>query len=288
MKTSMKLLLPLLLLACTAVHAQAYTLDKVWEVGGVKNPESVAYDPVNQVLYVSSVNGPPTAKDGNGFISRLSLDGKMLDPEWITGLNGPKGMAVAGGKLYVSDIDTLVEIDIARGAISRRYPAAEGKFFNDVDATPDGTVYVSDTATQTLYRLKDGHFEAWLTSPELNGPNGVRVVDGRVLVASMGTFSQQGPQHDGQLLAVSPADKSISSVSGTALGNLDGLEPDDDKGYFLTDWPAGKVLYLPRGGAVQDLLTVEAGTADLEYVPGKHLIVVPLMMSSKVVAYRLH
>jgi hypothetical protein len=290
MKTLMKLLLLSFLLASlTTARAEGGHFEKIWEISGVKNPESVAYDARNNVLYVSSVNGPPADKDGNGFISRISLDGKMLTPEWITGLNAPKGMYVFNGKLYVSDIDTLVVIDIASGKISHRYTSAEGKFFNDVAAGADGTVYVSDSAAQTLYRLRNGHFEAWLTDAKLNSPNGLLVEKDRLLVTSTGTFTQQGPQGDGQLLAVSLADKSITSASGgKALGNLDGLEPDGDKGYYITDWPAGKLLYLPRSGTVRELLSVEPGTADLEYIPSKHLIVIPLMMSSHVVAYRVN
>jgi hypothetical protein len=288
MKILMKLLLLFLLASLNTAWAEGGNLEKVWEIGGVKNPESVSYDAGNNVLYVSSVNGPPAAKDGNGFISRVSLDGKMLTPEWITGLDGPKGTFVINGKLYVSDIDTLVEIDIAAGAISHRYPAKGAKFLNDVAAGADGTVYVSDSATQTLYRLRNGRLEAWLTDAKLNGPNGLLVEKNRLLVASMGTFSKQGPRGDGQLLAVSLADKSITSASGGhALGNLDGLEADADKGYYLTNWPAGKLLYLPRSGSVRELLSVVPGTADLEYIPSRRLIVIPLMMSSKVVAYRV-
>ena len=288
MKTLMKLLLlPFLLASLTTARAEGGNLEKVWEIGGVKNPESVAYDQANDVLYVSSVNGPPAAKDGNGFISRVSLDGKLLTPEWITGLDAPKGMYVINGKLYVSDIDKLVEIDIAKGAVSHRYPAEGAKFLNDVAAGADGTVYVSDSSTQTLYRLRNGRLETWLTNAELNSPNGLLVQKNRLLVASTGKFTQQGPVPDGQLLAVSLADKSITIVSGRTLGNLDGLEPDGDKGYYLTDWPAGKLLYLSRSGSVHELLSVEPGTADLEYIPARHLIVIPLMMGSKVVAYKV-
>ena len=41
----------------------------------------------------------------------------MLEREWATGLDAPKGMALANGQLYVADIDRLVEIDPATGKI---------------------------------------------------------------------------------------------------------------------------------------------------------------------------
>jgi hypothetical protein len=48
---------------------------------GFKFPESVAYDPEAKVLYVGSFGGTelkPAEKDNNGYISKVSLDGKML------------------------------------------------------------------------------------------------------------------------------------------------------------------------------------------------------------------
>ncbi|MGH8646128.1 MAG: hypothetical protein ACREX4_17380 [Gammaproteobacteria bacterium] len=46
-------------------------LKELWETGpGLKNPESVVYDPKRDLLYVSNVNGTATGKDRNGFIAR--------------------------------------------------------------------------------------------------------------------------------------------------------------------------------------------------------------------------
>lgn len=286
MKAPIKILLAVLAVtAAGAVQAQGGNLEKLWENGGVKTPESVAYDADNDVLYVSSVNGPPGARDGNGFISRISMDGKMLDAEWITGLDAPKGMDITGGKLYVSDIDTLVEIDIESGKISHRYPVKGGQFFNDVAAGPDGAVYVSDTGTQTIYRLKNGRMGLWLTDSSLDGPNGLLVEPDRLLVTSMGPQGANPPQ--GRLYAVSLADKSVSPVTPDPVGVLDGLEADGDAGYYVTDWPAGKLLYITRSGQSRELLSVSQGTADLEYIPATRMLVIPVMMSNKIVAYRI-
>jgi hypothetical protein len=283
MKALIQILLAVLAaVSATNLQAQPGSLKKLWESGGVKAPESVVYDADNDVLYVSSVNGPPGAKDGNGFISRMGTDGEMLDAQWITGLDAPKGMAITGGKLYVSDIDTLVEIDIAGGKVSARYPIDGGQFFNDVAAGPDGTVYVSDTGTQTIYRLKDGHMGLWLTDSGLQGPNGLLVERGRLLVASMGP---RGETPQGRLYAVSMADKTITAITADPAGVLDGLEADGDSGYYVTDWPAGKLLYITRSGETRDLLDLEQGTADLEYIPAQKMIIIPVMMSNKVVAY---
>lgn len=286
MKATMTLFL-VMMLAAAAARADSTNLKKVWEADGFKAPESVAYDRANNVLYVSNINGSPVAKDGNGYISRVSVDGRVLTPRWVTGLNAPKGLDVADGKLYISDIDTLVVADIASGRIVKRYSAPDGRFFNDVAAGPDGAVYISDTATQTIHRLKNGRFRIWLKDDRLNGPNGLLVQGHRLLVASTGPRGNPPPK--AQLLAVSMKDKSITSVTGDRpVGNLDGLEADGKKGWFVTDWPAGKLLFVSRSGTVRELLSLEQGTADFEYIPAKQLIIIPCMLSGRLVAYRLH
>ena len=72
-------------------------LNKLWETPtDLKNPESVAYAPKQNVLFVSNVNGKPDQKDQNGFISKVSpSNGSIIELNWITGLNAPKGIAIS-------------------------------------------------------------------------------------------------------------------------------------------------------------------------------------------------
>ena len=76
-----------------ATCAQAHTVaTKKWTLGGFAHPESVDLNLAHGVLYVSSIGGGPLDKDGNGYISKVSKDGKMREQKWIMALNGPKGM----------------------------------------------------------------------------------------------------------------------------------------------------------------------------------------------------
>ena len=70
----------------------------------------------------SNVAGDGDARDGKGFISRITAHGRLLEQQWAKGLNAPKGMARVGETLYVSDIDCLVTIDAASGSVMARYP----------------------------------------------------------------------------------------------------------------------------------------------------------------------
>lgn len=259
------------LLAATAwgwpVIASATQATKIWETAGFKNPESALFDPDAAVVYVSNVNGEATGKDGNGFISKVSPDGKVLVMEWVTGLDAPKGLAKAGGKLYTADIDKLVEIDAASGKILRKYEAANAKFLNDVAADTSGNVYVSDMATNTIWRLANGTFEVFLNDTKLESPNGLLIDGDDLIVGAWGVMTDgMATKVPGHLKAVLLADKSIRSLGpGTAIGNLDAVEPLDGSNYLVTDWVAGKVMRVGRDGAVQVLQNLGQGTADLGF-----------------------
>src|SRR5690349_12706938 len=102
----------------------------IWEAQGFKNPESAVFDQANGAIYVSNINGNPMQKDSNGFISKLSPDGKVIAAEWVKGLNSPTGLALSNGKLYAADVDQIVEIDVSKGAVTSRFDAQGAKFLN--------------------------------------------------------------------------------------------------------------------------------------------------------------
>jgi len=153
------------------------SITKLWETLNVlKNPESVAYAPKQNVLFVSNINGKPDQKDQNGFISKVSpSNGSIIELNWVTGLNAPKGIAISNNnsRLYVSDITDLVEIDIGTGKIIKRFNAPGSAFLNDVVSDNQGNIYVSDTVTNTIYKLatntRDNNtssLQVWLQSPQ--------------------------------------------------------------------------------------------------------------------------
>lgn len=280
----------LFLLFQTSAYAQDITLEQLWETGGLNNPESVVYDGNSGAIYISNVNGQGGDKDGNGYISRLSIDGKVLDQEWIKGLNAPKGLAISGGKLYTADIDTLVEIDIATAAITNRYQVADAKFFNDVAAAPNGDIYVSDMTMNRIHLLHDGKFSIWLESPDLLNPNGLLVQGKSLIVGAWGVmtdgFNTKVPGH---LLKISLRNKNIKNIGdGSPVGNLDGVEPYQDNGYLVTDWMVGKLLHIDKAGKTIVLLTLKPGSADLAHVQNQNLVLIPMMQDNKLIAYKLH
>lgn len=289
MKNSLALLFIAITLSVTTLAGAATAmLAPLWEVTGLKNPESVIYDAQRDVLYVSNVDGNPPDQDGKGSIARVSADGKMLEPEWIGGLNAPKGMALRGAILYVADINTLVEIDTKKGRVTKKYPAAQAKFLNDVTIDRHGDVYVSDMLDNAIYRLADGAFELWLKDDALQFPNGLHAEQERLVVGAWGVMTEGfNTKIPGHLKIVSFQDKRVTGLgSGTPAGNLDGVESDGRGAYYVTDWMAGKLLRIRPSGEAELLLDLAQGSADLTYVQNKHLLLIPMMSDNKLLAFK--
>ncbi|MFQ5661531.1 MAG: SMP-30/gluconolactonase/LRE family protein [Gammaproteobacteria bacterium] len=270
----------------TAVIAGEVSLEKLWELDGLSKPESVVYDKRSNALYVSNINGSPMEKDGNGFISKVSLQGKLIANKWVTGLDAPKGLAIHDNKLYVTDIDSLVEIDMNTATILNRYKAEGGKFLNDITAAEDGTLFISDSRTNTLYRF-NGSMEKWMTSAAFDSPNGLLAETGRLVVGTMGTgFTPDSAP--GQLLAVSRSNRIISYLTHGRIALIDGVEADlDHNGYYVTANLNGELLHISNLGEVKTLLKIEPGMADHEYIREKDMIIMPFLRSGKLLAYKL-
>jgi sugar lactone lactonase YvrE len=278
-----------LLVTVILCNAAAAAPRLLWEVKGLEQPESVVQDPATGVLYVSNIAGAIMQKDGNGFIAKLRPDGTIIDRKWVKGLNGPTGLALHERSLYVADIDELVEINAASGEIVKRYPAKGAIFLNDVVAGEDGTVYVSDTPMNTIWRLKDGYFEPWLADDTLNGPNGLLVQDGKLIVASFGKLPSEGQKQElGGLYAIDVEKQSVSKLGDSeAIGNLDGLQALEAGVYLVTDWAAGGLYRVPAKGKVERVLKLGKGSADFVYLPDKKQAFIPIMLSNALVAYAL-
>ena len=261
----------------------------IWEAKGLARPESVVYDPATDVLFVSNINGAVMQKDGNGFISRLKPDGTILERNWVKGLNSPTGLGLRDRTLYVADVDTLLELNAASGSVEKRHEANGAIFLNDVVVADDGTVYVSDTPMNTIWRLKDGVFEPWLANDALNGPNGLLVQDGKLIVASLGRLKSVGQKREtAGLTAIDLEDQTLTPLArGKAIGNLDGIEELKPGTYLVTDWADGALYKITAKGKVDQLIDLNQGSADLTYLADKEMVLVPMMLDNTLAAYRL-
>lgn len=264
--------------------AVALSTGTAFKTSGFSAPAGAVWDPASRLFYVSNVAGKPTAKDGQGWVSLLGEDGRILAPRWASGLHAPKGMALARGRLFAADIDHLAVIDIATGGVIERLPAPGALGLADVAAAPDGTVYVSDPAAGVIWRLSEDGLEEWARGPRLEGPHGLRVRGGRLYVAAWGHAGPDGATKvPGRLYWLDLRTGQRRDVSKVPLGNLVGAEPASGGGWLVTDPKAGRLWRVsdPKGEAT---LLAEGldGAGDIAYDPKRRLIAVPLSASDLV------
>ncbi len=260
----------------------------------VNAPESAYYDATSNAIFVSSINGDVLAKDGNGYISRLAADGKVVNAKWATGLNAPKGLRSVGGTLWVTDIDEVVGIEIASGRITAHVKIDGAKFLNDLATAPDGTVYASDSQTFRIYAVKDGKASMFVEIAEpIETPNGVLVDGNRLIVGTMGAPGARGAQgaqsapSGGRLIAFDLKTKAKTDITPQPIGGIDGIESDGRGGFLVTDVFGMRLLHVSASGTTRTLLQFTAAGADFGYIASRQVAVVPFLFGNSVAAYDL-
>jgi len=280
-------IIALTLASCTGGNKKSETasnrkfeITEVWRTDTLLlTSESVIYDSKRDVLYVTNLNMEPRLKDGNGFVSRVSTDGKIIDLHWIDGIHSPKGTAIAGDTLYVADIDELIVIDITKGVITRKVPVIGAGMLNDITSDRDGNLYISDSDANKILKYSNGGLTDWLTTG-LNLPNGLLAENGRLLLASMGTQD---------MVAIDLNSKSVTKLADS-LGAADGISYTGIKDcYIVTDWNGEIFIVNPDNTRTSLLKTSDKqiNTADCEYIAEKNLLLVPTFFKNSVIAYRL-
>jgi hypothetical protein len=256
--------------------SSAQRLEKVWQTTcDLKTPESVLYDQDRDVIYVSNIDGDPSQKDGNGFISILNKDGSVKNLHWIEKLDAPKGLAIFKGRLYVADIDRLVEIDIEKGLITAKYDAPDAVFLNDVTACMNGMIFVSDTRTAKIHVLNEGKFTVWMEGKPFETPNGLMAEKGKLLVG------------DKNIYEVDIQTKKTTLLIEDA-GGVDGLEKNNDGDFVFSNWP-GRIFIHKDGKTIKlhDTTAQELKTADIDYDLKHNLILVPTFFDNHIIAYKI-
>ena len=258
---------------------ESLALQKIWETpADFRVPESVLYNADQELLYVASIDGPINAQDGNGFVSTLSLDGEIQELDWATGLNGPKGMSLYDGVLYVADITEIVALDALSGEVLSRHPAEDSILLNDLTVTETGVIYASDTFAQRIYKLEDGETSLFAEEPEFDSINGIAYDRAGARLLS-GSFNL------GTLFEVNLEDGAVTQHIDQ-LGSFDGIEADGYGNYWVSDF-GGRIFLtdLTERYLIDDSLGVNA--ADIEYVPESNMLYVPTFRGNQVIAFEV-
>jgi hypothetical protein len=250
----------------------------IWETKkDLKTTESVIYDKENDLLYVSNVNQNPWEKDKNGYISKLNLKGDIVDTKWVKDLSAPKGMGIYKGKLYVADVDELVEIDIKKGEIINRYHVDGAQKLNDITISSNGAVYISDSGDAAIYNFKKGKVEFFTKSQNLKGINGI-YAQGNLLYAGL----------ENKVISIDISTKAVKTFTDNT-GGVDGLVPSGKNSFFISDW-SGHIYEIKEGEKptlMLDTTPLQINAADIEYIKDKAILLVPTFYKDNVVAYQV-
>jgi len=277
---------------CSKPHHQAANADTTFTgltINGFSTPESVLYDSVADDYLVSNINGAPTAKDNNGFISRVSPTGQILQLKFIQGdsngvtLNAPKGTGIHGDTLFVADIDAVRLFNRATGAPLGSWPVRGATFLNDIAIGPDGGVYVTDSGlnpdfsssgTDGIYRFNaQGHMDTLGRGKELDRPNGIWVDSAGIVVVTFGSDEvyRVGTGGSRMLLGKAPA------------GQLDGVFRLPNGSLLLSSWADSSIFALTPPDTVFHLVMRGfESPADIGLDSKRHRLLIPQFNDNRV------
>lgn len=276
----------LLLVACAVLSVHAPAQDH----NGLAHPESLISD--GHFLYATNIgkNMDPASKDGDGFISKLTPDGKVVSHSITTEpLNAPKGTAIINGVLYVADLDRIVGIDLASGRKKAEISLAayHTSLANDLTVKDDHTLFVSLMDVGKIVEVNTGS-GAIQPVTDLKGANGIcydkaahrlytcNFLFDNIRGGELGMISWQGQQ---------PVYEKIGDIHGA----FDGLAILDDHTLIVSDWgaldhPAGSVekVDLRSKTATRLDMPVIAGPADFYLDANSRRLFIPVMLEGKV------
>jgi DNA-binding beta-propeller fold protein YncE len=245
------------------LSAGAYSepLQEQWSTEQIfKMPESATYDAIGKQVFVSNVN--VYAKDGNGFISRVSENGKSIDLHWLSELNSPTGLSANDGLLYAVDYDELLVIDISSKEILLRARTQHQKpGLNDVAVSEHGRVFVTGSSSAAIYELIDDRLELWKQDAEaLKHANGLFIDKNKLIFGGSKwlIFDLKSKKVHRDFVPPSPV-----------ISEIDGIASAGDDGYFITLIDDNRLWHIDVQGRARPVSDVSFNGIDIDTDSGK-------------------
>jgi hypothetical protein len=232
--------------------------------GSLRFAESCTFDPAKNLILAMNAGVAQDMQENDGYVSLLNPDGSVHTAKWIGNdrngltLNQPLGSAVAGGKLYVADIDHVRTFDLSTGQPGDAWPVDGANGLNGIAVAADGTVYASNTRDpQRVYKVTaTGQSSVFLEGAPLMSPNGVAIDnDGNVVVVNIGnnhvmTFNAAGELINTEFAAEGGNDGVVVLANGTKIvssvrfGSISRIAPGADAEVIAVGIPsAASICY---------------------------------------------
>ena len=260
-------------------------------IEGFSSPESTIVNKSD--LYVSNVGKElkPTQKDGDGFISKLDINGKIKELHFIDGLDAPKGMGIVGNTLFVADINTLRGFDLSTKKEVFNVVFEGVNFLNDITVKDSNTLFIGASDTSAIYEVNISN-KSYKKLMDFTVTNGLFYEDGILYAAQLGSTTQNMFDGKGKLYKIDLKDNNKLTQLGNFEGVLDGVTKVGNKVY-VSDWGNAKDTGIVR---VYDLKTKEEtilklqsfmGAADFWIDEKSKKIFMPQMIGNKVTIFDL-
>jgi hypothetical protein len=232
------------------------------------HPESVGCDAKNKAIYVSEFGSKlaPLEKDGAGHISKWSLDGKLIEKNFLPGdkgekLNKPKGIWVQGNRLWTTDIDSAWVFDL-KSKKGRRVAIPGIQFAND-PAVRGKALYVTDNRGDQLFRIEPADFLNMKGEPKITpvfkdakvNPNGIWPAKGGLIVVGF-----LAPDQPRAIYRIGKGGK--PAALSDPIGRLDGVYELKDGSLLVTDWNSGSLFQWSKKLGMHKLAEGFKGPAD--------------------------
>lgn len=284
--------LAVILTACIRIAPQPSAVDAapplVAGTDGFSGPEAVRYDPAQDIYFVGNFNGAGSARDDNGFISRMRPDGTVERLRFIAGgtagvtLHAPRGMAITGDTLWAVDVDAVRAFHRRTGAplATVSFEGMDPGFLNDVTTGPDGALYITDTGRHRIYRVAGGRAAVVHTDTTQAGPNGITWdrASADLLVASW---------NHRNIYLWTPGDAQLRVLGESDTGRrYDGIEVLAD-GSIVVASQADSTIHLFRERRGSPLFKVAGAPADIGIDTRRNRIAIPYIARNRVEIYQL-
>ncbi len=252
------------------------------KITGLKTPES-AVQAKDGRIFVSEIGA--FGKDGDGQITVIDKTGKA---SVFTGdLDDPKGLAIIGKNLYVADKTKVMKITPDGKAsvfvAAEAFPATP-QFLNDLEADPQGNLYVSDSGDilgagkgGAIYKIDANGKVKLLTDGKQDvrvmAPNGLLADDtGNVLIYVDFT--------SGVLYSFNQQTHALTDIA-EGFGGGDGVVHHSNGTMYVSDWKSGKVYSINTKGEVTLLKDGYQSAADIAITKDEAYLLVPDMKAGE-------
>lgn len=269
------------------IRETTLSVKEEWRIEGLGAPAGMIYDPETQDLRLAQIGGEGDARDGDGALSRVSTNGQMLEFSWARGMNAPKDLVVDHDSVWVTDIDTVHELDRKSGEIRRSIKVPDAKFLVGIAVDDERRLLLADLLASRLYRLRNGECEVLHEGRDLQSPSRVSFESNRLIVTTWGFTADFSGDALGNVFAWDATNKRITALAVPMSGHWMGLCRNGEDGLFLGDFQTGTILRVLKNHQCEKIVTLGRGLGAILYLPDDRLLLATHITENRLIAFRL-